>query len=225
MTVHYKGWRLAAWALAWGLSGAFTLYSQSDDGAIFDTVAGCLLLAMGAFTAYAAIDTRPAISSDASGLTVRTMFARRTDRWSDVLLVAIEHRAVRLWGIIPIGRRKYLSIMLQGGPLGSKRMRLLGSWLSLPPGGLNHLRESILDARTDAGVAPTMVGPGGTPENGGFDPDAVIARYLAAKADAPAPSNSPTAHVTPLSPGSVRPSFGRRGVGTATPVDPLTLAR
>lgn len=216
-TVHYKPGRLAMWALVWGLGGGAMLVSQAGDGSTLDTATGIALLAMGMLAGAAAMDLRPALFSDGNGLTVRTLFARRTIRWSELLVVTIEQRYLRLWGIVPIGRREYLSLLAQGGAIGSKRMRLLGSWLALPPGGLIHLRETILAARGAAGTAPPRSTPAskGSHDGSTFDPDAAVARYLSAKASeavALSPALTPAKRVdsptTTTHP--ARPSFGRR---------------
>lgn len=213
--VHYKPGRMAMWALIWGVSGGFTLFARSDESSMLDTATGVVLLAMGAFAGYAGVDSRPALATDANGLTVRTLFARRTIRWSELLVVQIERRHLRLLGIVPIARREYLSFLAQGGAIGSKRMRLLGSWLALPPGGLGHLRDTILAARGAAGTVPaTLRSAPDAPQNGSeFDPDAAIARYLSAKAAEPAASSpAPTVAPTLAKPGPSRPNFGRRVV-------------
>lgn len=213
--VYYKPGRLTMWALFWGLSGSFMLLGREDDGSMFDTVTGIVLLAMGVLAGAAAMDLRPAVTFDAEGLTLRTLFARRTLRWSELLVVQIEQRYLRVFGFVPIARRDYLSFLVQGGAIGSKRMRLLGSWLALPPGGLSRLRDTILAARGAAGAGTatattTMdsVTDAGE-DDGGFDADAAIARYLSAKAAAPAvpPPPLPVALVAPV---PARPSFGRR---------------
>lgn len=211
-TIYYKPARLAMWALLWGLSGGYTLFGWSDDNSTLNTIIGGVLLAMGVFAGYAAMDSRPALAGDTNGLTVRTMFARRTVRWSELLLVTIERRNLRLWGIVPIMRRDYLSFMVQGGAFGSKRMRLLGSWLALPPGGLGHLRDTLLEARGAAGTKASWAAetPDGAAQGGGFDPDAAIARYLAAKATEPAAPPAQAVATTPVAPARPRPSFGRR---------------
>jgi hypothetical protein len=211
-TIYYKPARLAMWALLWGVSGGYTLFGWSDDDSTLDMIIGSVLLAMGVFAGYTAMDSRPALAGDANGLTVRTMFARRTVRWSELLLVTIERRNLRLWGIVPIMRRDYLSFMVQGGALGSKRMRLLGSWLALPPGGLARLRDTLLEARGAAGTTALCAAetPDGAAVGGGFDPDAAIARYLAAKATEPAASPARAVAPTPVAPARPRPSFGRR---------------
>ena len=223
-TVHYKPARLAIWSLIWGLGGAYLLFGRTDDGSMLDTVTGIVLFAMAAFAGYAGLDSRPALATDANGITIRTMFAHRTVRWSELLLVTIERRNLRLWGIVPIMRRDYLSFMVQGGALGSKRMRLLGSWLALPPGGLGQLRDTILVARGAAATMASRVSetPDDAAEGSGFDPDAAIARYLAAKATEPTASPAPVIALTPIAPARPRPSFGRR---VASPVDPVSRAR
>jgi hypothetical protein len=222
--VHYKPGRLAMWALVWGLGGGTMLVGRAGDGSTLDTAMGIALLAMGVLAGAAAMDMRPALAADCNGLTVRTLFARRTIRWSELLVVTIEQRYLRLWGIVPIARRDYLSFLVQGGAMGTKRMRLLGSWLALPPGGLVQLRETILAARGAAGNAPMHSLPASDGPNDGseFDPDAAIARYLSAKASEPiAPSpalalakraDPPTSTAHPA-----RPSFGRRVAPTRFP--------
>ena len=79
-TIYYKPARLAMWALLWGLSGGYTLFGWSDDNSTLNTIIGGVLLAMGVFAGYAAMVSRPALAGDTTGLTVRTMFARRTVR-------------------------------------------------------------------------------------------------------------------------------------------------
>lgn len=216
-TVHYKPGRLAMWALVWGLGGGTMLVGRAGDSSTLDTATGVALLAMGVLAGAAAMDLRPALAADSNGLTVRTLFARRTIRWSELLVVTIEQRYLRLWGIVPIARREYLSFLAQGGAIGSKRMRLLGSWLALPPGGLVQLRETILAARGAAGHAPMHSLPASDGPNDGseFDPDAAIARYLSAKASksvAPSPALAPAdrAAAPTTTPHPARPSFGRR---------------
>jgi hypothetical protein len=192
-TIYYRPGRLALWALLWLAIGSWNLWDSDGDGTMLSTVVGSILLCLGAFAAWSAFDTRPAIVADGAGMTVRTLFARRTMRWSDVLLITIEQRRMQSGAMLPLGKRRFLSIML-------------------PPQGLDRVRDDLLALRAAAGQeqhAMEVRGVGRTD----FDADAAIARYLETKrsaavaADPPAPNEAtpqPTYQPPP------RPTFGRR---------------
>ena len=211
-TIYYRPGRLALWALLWLGMGSWNLWDSDGDGSMLSTVVGAFLLCLGAFATWTAFDTRPAIVADGAGMTVRTLFARRTVRWSEVLLITIENLRMQTGSMLPFGKRRFLSIMIAGGAIGSKRMRLVGSWLVLPPQGLDRVRDDLLALRAAAGQEQHSMEARGVGRTD-FDADAAIARYLEAKRSAPvaAELNAPD-DATPQ-PGyqrPPRPTFGRR---------------
>ena len=211
-TIYYRPGRLALWALFWLAIGSWNLWDSDGDGTILSTVVGAILLCLGAFPALTAFYPRPAIVADGAGMTVRTLFARRTVRWSEVLLITIEQRRMQSGAILPLGKRRFLSIMIAGGAIGSKRMRLVGSWLVLPPQGLDRVRDDLLALRAAAGQEQhPMEAPWVARTD--FDADAAIARYLETKRSAPAAAEPPApdeATPQPTCQRPPRPTFGRR---------------
>ncbi|MEO7786969.1 MAG: hypothetical protein ABIR77_03985, partial [Sphingomicrobium sp.] len=110
--IYYRPLKLALAALVMGASAAvlFALDGDSLWSIVFGTFSGIGAIAAGA----CAIDQRPALVLDGSTLAVRTMFRRRLIELADILVVSIETRSLRLWGIIPIARRHFLVIRVQG---------------------------------------------------------------------------------------------------------------
>ena len=60
-TIYYRPGRLALWALLWLAMGSWNLWDSDGDGSMLSTVVGAILLCLGAFAAWTAFDTRPAI--------------------------------------------------------------------------------------------------------------------------------------------------------------------
>ena len=114
--------------------------------------------------------------------------------------------------MLPLGKRRFLSIMIEGGAIGSKRMRLVGSWLVLPPQGLDRVLDDLLALRAAAGQEQHSMEARGVGRTD-FDADAAIARYLEAKRSAPVAAEPPPpdeATPQPTYQRPARPTFGRR---------------
>lgn len=184
------------------------------------------LLLFGAATVKAghnALNSDPALRIEADKLTVRTTFGQQVVRWSDVQHITLETLTTRMFGVIPVGRTEILCIAVNGGLTGTRRLRVAAAAIDLPSGGaagLLHVLQAAqvaavgVEGAVMAGAGPRGWGVGPAAAAGeegtssGFDPDAAIARYLAAKnakqEAAPAPPNLLLHGVRP------RPTFGRR---------------
>ena len=211
-TIYYRPGRLALWAFLWLAMGSWQLWGSEGEGSMVSTVVGAFLLCLGSFAAWTAFDTRPAIVADSAGMTVRTLFAHRTVRWNEVLLITIENLRMQSGAMLPLGKRRFLSIMIAGGAIGSKRMRLVGSWLVLPPQGLDRVLDDLLALRAAAGHEQHAMEARGVGRTD-FDADAAIARYLETKRSAPAAADPPSpdeATPRPTYQRPARPTFGRR---------------
>lgn len=178
---------------------------------------GMMLFGAGsAKAAHNALNSEPALRLDADNLTVRTTFGSADVLWRDVLGITLETLTYRYYGFIPMGRVEILCIAASGGLTGTRRLRVSASAIELPPGGaaglLMLVQAAHLAAVGETGAAMAGAGPRGWgvgPENSsGFDPDAAIARYLAAKnenAETAQPALPARAPAIPQ-----RPTFGRR---------------
>ncbi len=192
---------------------------------------GWLMLAgMLVFTAvlakalHNALDRQPVLRLGADQLSVRTAFGREDVRWRDVQSITLETYIYRLYGIIPMGRTNNLCIAVNGGLTGTRRLRVSAATIDLPPGGACELlllaQAAHIAAVGEAGAVMAGTGsrgwgvdPAGTSADSeipsaGFDPDAAIARYLAAKkasgtAEGATPARYPQGAIQ-------RPTFGRR---------------
>lgn len=204
--IYYRPGKLAGWALVSAATGMFLLW-QNDEGSLWSIAVGTLSLIGAVAAGIAGMDPRPALALEGRSLAIRTLFRRKVVDLADVLVVSVERRALRLFGIVPVSRREYLVIRIQGGVTGSQKLSLAGGMLALPPGGLPALCDTIKGLR---GTTSGTAAPGVSLEEGGtgFDPDAAIARYLARKAASPESASSPAVIVPPAAP--PRPTFGRR---------------
>lgn len=208
--IYYRSGKLALTALLCGAAGVFTL-STNDDGSLLSNLFGVMSLIGAGAAGFCGVDPRPAIALNGRLLAVRTMFRRKVVDVRDILVVSVERRSFRLLGVLPLSRRGYLVIRVEGGLTGSQRITLNGGMLALPPGGLKVLCETVKAARgtTSNEATPLLLAPAISDEGGGgFDPDAAIARYLAQKVALPQPAEPPPA-AAPL-PGPPRAIFGRR---------------
>lgn len=208
--IHYRPFKLAVTALLMGTSAIFML--ADSDPSVLGMVFG-LVMGVGALGAGACgIDQRPALALEGQSLAVRTTLRRRVVALSDILTVSVETRMVRLFGLIPIARREFLVIRVQGGMIGSQKFRIAGGMLALPPGGLGEVRAMLNTLRGTGSVGAALSTNRSTQQANdgasGFDPDAAIARYLAQKAAMPEPTLAPPA--APQPPGPARATFGRR---------------
>ena len=209
--IYYRPGKLAGWALLSGATGVFLLW-HNDDGSLWSTFVGLLSLVGAVAAGACGMDPRPALALDGRSLAIRTLFRRKVVDLSDVLLVSVERRSLRLWGIVPMSRRESLVIRVQGGMTGSQRFSLTAGMLALSADGIEGLCHTIKSLRgSAAGGDPARAAPNAKAEEGGtgFDPDAAIARYLAQKAAAPEAARAAPATIAPR-PAPTRPTFGRR---------------
>lgn len=198
-----------------GLIAAFLL-----PGGALKWLVTPVLLAAAALSGLKLFGDRSAVLWDERGVTLITLTGRRSVTWRELLGINVERMTHYLWGFIPVSSVDFLVIKTRGGLLASNKLRISASLLELPPGGSAELAVTLKRAHATAigGVAAVPVAAAQLPpqaaaetDNGsenGFDPDAVIARYLAQKAAAPA-----AAAETPGMPAApVRPVFGRKAV-------------
>ncbi len=150
-----------------------------------------------------------AIKSLREGLMVRSFFGLRTIAWDGL----IGGHRVNYGNFLH--RNRWFNIRyLSAGSNCTVRVPLILT--KRPSGGQMSLPEKIDKAREEALGRPSL--PSGERIPGtGIDPDAVIARYLKAKAEAAAaaPPEQPVAAVESAQPARqpVRPAFGRKGLG------------
>lgn len=220
---YYQPGKNALLALGMGALAALCGWSWWGSGSWF-ALGG--LLAFGVAFAKAvhnALNGEPALRLGPDSLTVRTTFGSEEVRWRDVQNISLETIRYRYYGVIPMGGVDILCIAANGGLSGTRRLRVATSTIDLPPGGAKGLLQLVhaahIAAVGQAGAAMAGAGPRGwgvdpagssadkVPASD-FDPDAAIARYLAAK-NATAETNRAAAPVraTGL---PQRPTFGRR---------------
>ena len=205
--INFRPGKLAFGAMASGLAAALMGWSWSGDGSWLMGLgaigSGCLAGAM----ARCALGDRPALLFDESGITINTLYRGRTLRWDEVRDIVIERTTVRYMFIITVAKKEFVSIRTKGGALSGANYKLSASLIELPAGGVMELHSRLCAAMAAAGSSPAAQATyaPASDTGSGFDPDAAIARYLAAKQAEPAPAPSP-------SPGPARPVFGRRAV-------------
>ncbi|MEO7634930.1 MAG: hypothetical protein ABIS38_04710 [Sphingomicrobium sp.] len=221
---HFRPGKNAVLALGMAALALLCGWLWWSDGAWL-ALGGLLLFGAGfAKAAHNAMSSEPALRLEPRKLTVRTTFGREEVQWRDVQSVSLEALTYYMYGFIPMGRVEILCIAVNGGLTGTKRLRVSCSTIDLPSGGsaglLLIVQGAHLAAVGEAGVVMAGAGPRGwgvesarpapsdeTPGSG-FDPDAAIARYLAAK-QATGESQQP-APQSRLNPAIQRPTFGRR---------------
>ena len=207
--VNYRPGKVATTAVLCLLATVALAYFWSSDG-------GLLLLGGTAFFAYmtaaalrGALGDRPALLFDQLGLTINTLHRSARYDWRDVVDVRVERTTLRMWGIIPVSSKEFLCISGKRGASGLTNYRLTKALIELPAGGLSALHAELWTARMaaveSAASAPAIQPVAEGEATPGFDPDAAIARYLAAKQAAPV-ADTPA----PISRGPPRPTFGRR---------------
>jgi len=211
---------VAAW-LGWGW--------LTDADANFISLALALLSAGAAAKLIMdAMSQTPALVIEPTGLQVRRTWGQvAMVPWGEVQALNIEVRTVRYYGIIPVAKQETLVIKCDGGLFGAQRFRLSVKMLDLPAGGAGQLMALLHAAHVravgEAGVMMAGAGRHGwgsrsvptlrdeAASEGGFDPDAALARYLSQKGvgdavvGAPAPLPPRAAPVSPA-----RPAFGRK---------------
>jgi len=230
---HYRAGRNAFAAIGLGILAMLCGLAWLKDGGWL-TVAGFpLFAAAGVKAAANAMSDEPALAFDARTVRIRTSFGTRGALWSDVQGISLEVFTYRYWGIIPLARHENLVVKVNGGAFGAKRLRIATKSIDLPPGGsmgLVHLlhgqhvavvgEAGVALASADehgwgvrpGGAAGTLVGDDESPT--GFDPDAALARYLAAREQEQVALAAPRAPAQSLPPTAqpARAGFGRRGL-------------
>ena len=221
---YYRPGKNAALAVAAALLASLCAWAWWQSGG-WMMLGGMLLF--GAALAKAmhnALDGEPALLLGADQLSVRTTFGREDIRWRDVQSITLETFSYRLYGVIPMGQTENLCIAVNGGLTGTRRLRVSAATIDLPSGDACELLLTVQAAHVaavgeagavmaGAGARGWGVDPAGTSANSeipglGFDPDAAIARYLAAK-EATGVTDSATPVTYPQ--GTIqRPTFGRR---------------
>jgi len=231
---HYRAGRNAFAAMGLGLLAMLCGWAWlGSEGSLL--AGGFLLFAAAAVKSAAnAMSDKPALAFDAHILRIRTSFGAREVSWSQVQGIGLEIFTYRYWGLIPIARHENLVVKADGGLFGSRRLRIAIKSIELPPGGsaslMHLLHQQHVAAVGEAGVAMAGAdehGWGVRPAGGkrivledehdsptGFDPDAALARYLAARntqdVGAAVPAGVPQPALQPGQP--VRAGFGRKGL-------------
>ena len=151
---------------------------------------------------------KAAIRMEPGGIVVTGLFRRRTIAWDALLAAHIVGYGLGLY------RQRWLNLRyLDDGATRAVRVPLVVT--RQPSGGYNALAAKLEQSQAEALGRPCA--PGGERIGGsGLDPDAVIARYLAAKAQqaaAPQPATLPATAQEPIEPRApARPAFGRKGL-------------
>lgn len=167
-----------------------------------------------------ALGNPAAVSWDDKGVRVRGFFGQRFISWANLDSVSVRKTTMRLYGIIPIAYHTYLDFKPVNARLGLGTRSVWFLYLQNSAADAPMLVDTILRARAQhmAGIAgaaqrASMLSPDnrldGAPRSDTvFDPDAIIARHLAARNAAPARASL---NNLPLMPGAPpRRTFGRK---------------
>jgi hypothetical protein len=237
---HYRPGRNAFAAMGMGILAMVCGLAWLGNSS-WPLALGFLLFgAAGVKAAANAMSDEPALAFDGHSIRVRTTFGVKEALWSNVQAISLEVFTYRYWGIIPLARHENLVIKTDGGTFGSQRLRIAVKSIEMPPGGasglMHMLHQQHVAVLGEAGVAMAGADQHGwgirparaqrvvVDENEsltGFDPDAALARYLAAREQGAAqpvaerPMPQPAAPVpqpaAPV-PQPVRAGFGRKGL-------------
>ncbi|MFL6734141.1 MAG: hypothetical protein ACJ8EY_05550 [Sphingomicrobium sp.] len=208
--IHYRLAKLGFTALICATGAAVLAYVAALGQAGIFALGGAGALAYVAFlNGRGALGGQPALRWDEHGVSISTLYRSTTLRWDELRDIRTQSLTLRYMGIIPVSRQDFLTFITTGGPFSSKTLKLAGSQLELPAGGIAGVHSALCAFLSNGAVrpaAPAVERPSSETEMGGFDPDAAIARYLASKqaeSAVAAPSESPFASAP-------RPVFGRR---------------
>ena len=209
--IHYRPAKLGFTALICALGAAALAWFAFGGRAGVFPLAGAAILAYLAFVnGRAALGGQPALRFDEHGVSVSMLTKTTNLRWDDIRDIRTQSLTLRYMGIIPVSRQDFITFVTKGGPFSSKSLKLAGSALELPAGGIMGLHRALCDFLGDGAtktVPAAAVAASPAEEGGTFDPDAAIARYLANKqAQAEASGAAPA---TPFAT-APRPVFGRR---------------
>ena len=196
-----------------------------DHGGVTLLIFAIVMVAGAAKTSMDALSSEPALKFDRHSLWVRKMWGGGLHEvpWRDVHDIGLKVHTVRYMGIIPVSRTAYVTITCEGGLFGARRLRLATSALGLSPARSAELVEILKQAHVDAvGVAAAAMAAAGSQgwgvaarpaqpevaEESGFDADAALARYQAARQQEAREAQPAPALARPAM--QQRPTFGRR---------------
>lgn len=210
MVIDYSKAKLLQTAIGCPILGAVGLMLLPRVGevaAFFVVICALCLFVISPPALFKLLGDRAALRADASGLTVATLWSRRTLNWPDILEIGTERLSFyTFFGLIRASSTDYLVVKTRGGVLGSRKIRLLSGLLEVGPRGVTEVIDRVLGARSLAPAAAPLTRRGeplaDQAKPAEFDADAAIARYLADKEMA--------AQLSPSLP--PRPSFGRKGL-------------
>lgn len=187
------------------------------------------LLAAGAIAIAAKLfGDRVAIRFDARTLVLQTLWNKYSGPWSDLIDFGVERvTTYGLYGLVKTGQTDSFYVKVAGGLTGTRKFSFNTALLDLGPRGLDGLFEMLAEGRGRAVPGVTATGAAtpcfgtrttpaqrdplmGMPQADTFDPDAVMARYIANRDAAAALTSVAPPLTPPVAP--VRPSFGRKAV-------------
>lgn len=220
---YYRPGKNAVLALFFGvLALVFGRVAWGTGGLIMWAFAALFAVAAGV-SALNALNSEPALKFDGQRLWVRTPFGGVVQAaWREVQHITLEVMTMRYFGVIAVGRTESVAISCAGGDLGTRRLRLATGTMELPAGGAAGLVHLLQQAHREAagevavGMPPAerfdpRPASAREPEpdpGSGFDPDAAVARYLAAKQAAERAAPPPPELGRPAL--RSRPVFGKR---------------
>jgi len=189
---------------------------REDGGVLMFAFAAAMTLGA-AKAALDAMNREPALSFDQDSIRVRKTWGGVEEvAWSDVHDINLKAYTVRYMGIIPIRRHTYMTIACEGGSFGARRLRVSMTAMGMSSQQSASVLEMVKQARLQA-VGEVRVAMAGAGSRGwgvdmnrseeGFDADAAMSRYLAAKKEQEPPA---ARFDTRRSAMPQRPAFGRR---------------
>jgi hypothetical protein len=206
-TVYYDKAKLFGWAFVALVLGGHLAYFAStmygDYGLMFLAAAVALLLCV-PLLVMKGISDGVALSSDGRSLVISTLLRRKRVPWRDIM--SIEHEEVEHTQALGLIRHKladYVAVRVIGGVIGSHKLRIHCQLLEARYAKPDVLVRMLEAARGEAGEAGENAVFADEPRAAGdFDPDAIMARYLAKKGGAAGAPPQPEA--------PQRPVFGRK---------------
>ncbi len=206
-TVYYDKAKLFGWAFVALILGGHLAYIAStmhgEFGLMFLAAAVVLLLSA-PLLVMRGISDGVALSSDGRSLVISTLFRRKRVLWRDIL--GIEHEEIEHTQALGLIRHKladYVAVRVIGGVIGSHKLRIHCQLLEAryaKPDALVRMLEAARREAAEASKSDAFTD--GPRAAGDFDPDAVMARYLAKKGGAAGAPPQPQA--------PQRPVFGRK---------------
>ncbi len=170
---------------------------------------------------------RVALAFDRAGVALDSGWSTKRFAWSEVQDIQLTKMTMRMYGIIPVSSQHFIDFRVPGGLFGTKKVRLSVKMLDIKKDEMGPLYNELLLSKAGHQIAsaphmtPQVQAPAraistppstleGAQRSDEIDPDAVMARYMArraqeqeAMAQAQARAQSPAAM-------PARPSFGRK---------------